>query len=102
MPYLWMTATGFLWGCVFQWLVSFFLRHRSKSKSSQEGVDSGCTCGHFYSFHDKEGGCKKQLKFESKWHYEGFANGYEYRECECQVYDGPQPIETLYARELKG
>lgn len=57
-----------------------------------------CGCGHHLVFHDQEKKmCQAQVVIPGRW--TGQAGG-SYRQCMCQGYRGPLPVDEYYAPDL--
>lgn len=56
-----------------------------------------CGCGHHYVFHDRETKkCQTQVVIPGRW--TGSQNS-TYRQCMCQGYRGPLPLDEYYATD---
>jgi hypothetical protein len=63
-----------------------------------------CGCGHHYAEHDPETGeCNVSERGEPvKWGGSGRAVKWEWLDCTCVRYSGPEPLPTYYAPEIAG
>ncbi|MFW5419242.1 hypothetical protein J0910_21730 [Nocardiopsis sp. CNT-189] len=59
-----------------------------------------CGCGHHIVFHDQRSKlCQAQVVIPGRWTGQGSADGV-YRQCKCQGYRGPIPLDEYYAPDL--
>jgi hypothetical protein len=57
-----------------------------------------CGCGHHLVFHDKDSKmCQAQVVIPGRWTGQ---SGGTYRQCMCQGYRGPVPLDEYYAPDL--
>ena len=54
-----------------------------------------CSCGHAVSFHDPE-----TKRCHGKVHEKDYAGFWNWVQCTCRRYDGPEPLPEFYAPEL--
>lgn len=59
-------------------------------------VGAVCSCGHGYGIHEDG---KKCVAAVERPHYysNGTRNGYEWAQCACLCYDGPEPLPRVWA-----
>ena len=75
-------------------------RHRRRREITQ-GPQPVCGCTDHFSFHEpKTGLCHANRRTATKWDAYGEAVKWEMKQCGCQRYVGPQPLESLYAPEI--
>ncbi|MBV2366278.1 hypothetical protein ACFPZ0_18340 [Streptomonospora nanhaiensis] len=59
-----------------------------------------CGCGHHLVFHDQESKlCQAQVVIPGRWVGQ---SGGTYRQCMCQGYRGPMPVDEYYAPDILG
>ncbi|MBE2999626.1 hypothetical protein IDM40_13040 [Nocardiopsis sp. HNM0947] len=76
-------------------------RGRERARITEDGqrsVQPLCGCGHHLVFHDRESSkCQSQVVIPGHW---TGSNETTYRQCMCQGYRGPRPIDPYYAPDL--
>lgn len=53
-----------------------------------------CSCGHGYGTHENIG-CADTVK-RKRWNSLGDPAGFEWVQCPCRVYDGPEPLPKIW------
>ncbi|WP_116247120.1 hypothetical protein [Nocardiopsis sp. FIRDI 009] len=72
-------------------------QHRAV-QGGQQQPQPLCGCGHHLVFHDKETKkCQTQVVIPGRWTGQA---GSTYRQCMCQGYRGPIPLDEYYAPDL--
>ncbi|ASU86296.1 hypothetical protein CDO52_18410 [Nocardiopsis gilva YIM 90087] len=72
--------------------------HQQALSSSQRTPQPICGCGHHLVFHDqKTKMCQAQVVIPGRWTGQ---TGGTYRQCMCQGYRGPVPLDEYYAPDL--
>ncbi|MGH7743271.1 MAG: hypothetical protein ACREQ5_00415 [Candidatus Dormibacteria bacterium] len=56
-----------------------------------------CSCGHGYGLHEENGACRGAFHRAAKWDSGGLPTYYEYAQCACRLYDGPEPLPRVWA-----
>lgn len=56
---------------------------------------SGCSCGHGYGSHEKDGPCRAQVE-RPHYYDNGSRSGFEWVPCPCLSYDGPEPLPRVW------
>lgn len=51
-----------------------------------------CSCGDGYGTHEENGPCRGQMKRASGWDSDGYEIRWEWVQCPCLRYDGPDPL----------
>lgn len=74
-------------------LVGIAIGRRMERLKKPELTKPLCPCGHFFGEHKNGGGCKVQYR-RRHYTYGGYRQGYEYVNCHCTQYHGPQPINA--------
>ena len=54
-----------------------------------------CSCEHGYGAHEDGGRCRQQVQRPSKWDGDGDVKRYEWVDCACRHYDGPEPLSSI-------
>lgn len=76
-------------------------RRHERKRELTYGPRPVCGCGHHYSFHNaKTGLCMHGGRVATKWDECGEPVKWEMKQCGCQRYVGPQPLDSLYAPEI--
>jgi hypothetical protein len=66
--------------------------------NGQQPTQPLCGCGHHLVFHDKETKkCQTQVVIPGRWTGQPSST---YRQCMCQGYRGPIPLDEYYAPDL--
>jgi hypothetical protein len=80
-------------------LVAFVLGRASGRVAERrrlgEPVKPICSCEHGYGAHEDGRSCRQQVKRASKWGGDGDVKRYEWVECACRGYDGPEPLSSI-------
>ncbi|GAB2637505.1 hypothetical protein [Nocardia goodfellowii] len=73
------------------WVVGRYARRPARATA----VVARCGCGHDLSMHDPEKGlCHSEIRRRN------MGGLYEWIQCGCRRYTGPQPIEELFSRPI--
>nr|WP_203607265.1 hypothetical protein [Streptomyces sp. SID11385] len=78
----------------------------AKARGERARVDAArppepvCGCGHHLATHDTQGHCHESVRAAVAWDAENKPERYEARNCPCQRYVGPEPLNLTFAQEL--
>lgn len=80
--------------------IGFMIPRKRKISSTQPF----CGCSHHLAFHNlKRGVCTGTKRVKVRGLSEAFFDlepMYAFRDCKCQQYSGPQPLDVLYAPDV--
>lgn len=86
-------------GLVVGWLHGRFGGRRKKDDTPKP-VKAICSCRHARGQHvDGKGACQATHEVD-KYNALGGWIGIEHKQCTCQIYDGPEPVNGYYVPEI--
>lgn len=76
--------------------------NRARPRTDPEPL---CGCGHHVAHHedpdvDSKRPCRELMRVETVWNRSGEPIRWDWRECTCTHYVGPEPLPTFYAPEI--
>jgi hypothetical protein len=84
--------------------IGYLTGRKAKRPTIEKSKPATCGCGHVRSMHvDGRGKCM-YAKGTEYWETDpdtGFSvKKFRDYQCDCQIYDGPEPLTTIYAPEI--
>lgn len=75
-------------------------RRQKELEDAKKPPEPVCGCTHHLAKHDKQGKCHEMVDTPTEWDANRKPVTYRPRQCKCQQYVGPEPLQTFYAEEL--
>jgi hypothetical protein len=77
----------------------WFMGRLGRRSRAPKPLSTVCSCSHGYGIHEDGKRCVAAVE-RAHYYSNGSRNGYEWAQCACLCYDGPEPLPRVWTEDL--